>query len=277
MRKVIITAALTGGSHSKKENPNLPEQPGEIIEQALQCHQAGATIVHVHARDKEGKSTMNLDIFREIHDGIKRSNNLIIELSTGGGPTLTMDERIAPFMLKPELSSLNTFMIVLGVNGQELPVWYTRSEIEQSAGRAREMGVKPSLAVLNFSCIEEAENLIDKGLLDKPYYFNISLGTPAQGILRATPRNLTDLVERFPRDSIFTVAAYGEAQLPLTALSMLLGGHVRVGFEDNIYYAPGRLARNNAELVARTVRIAQEFNLEVASPDEAREILQIHR
>ena len=277
MRKVIVTAALTGAFHGKEANPNLPERPDEIIAQALACREAGAAIVHVHARDKQGKSTMALDIFREIHEGIRKSSDLIVQLSTGGGITLTMEERIAPLSLKPEMASLNTFLVVFGTDGEELPAIYTRSEIEQTARRAQEMGVKPELAVLNFTCLEEIENLIAKGLVDKPYYLDIGLNAPAQGTLRGTPQNLMALVDRLPPDAIFTTSAHGEAQLPLTTIGMLLGGHARVGLEDNIYYTPGRLAKSNAELVARTVRIAKELNLEVATPDEAREILQILR
>ena len=277
MRKVIITAALTGAFHSKEANPNLPEQPDEIIAQALECREAGAAIVHVHARDQQGKGTMDLDIFRKLQDGIRKSSDLIVQLSTGGGITLTMEERIAPLSLKPEMASLNTFLVVFGTDGEELPAIYTRSEIEQTARRAQEMGVKPELAVLNFTCLEEIENLIAKGLVDKPYYLDIGLNAPAQGTLRGTPQNLMALVDRLPAGAIFTASAHGEGQLPLTTMGMLLGGHVRVGFEDNIYYTPGRLAKSNAELVARTVRIVRELNLEVATPDEAREILQIRR
>jgi len=277
MRKVIVTAALTGAFHGKEASPNLPERPDEIIAQALACREAGAAIVHVHARDKQGKSTMALDIFREIHEGIKKSSDLIVQLSTGGGITLTMEERIAPLSLKPEMASLNTFLVVFRTDGEELPAIYTRSEIEQTARRAQEMGVKPELAVLNFTCLIEIENLIAKGLVDKPYYLDIGLNSPAQGTLRGTPQNLMALVDRLPAGAIFTASAHGEAQLPLTTMGMLLGGHARVGLEDNIYYTPGRLAKSNAELVARTVRIARELNLEVATPEEAREILQVRR
>lgn len=277
MPKIIITAALTGAGHGKEANPNLPEQPNEIVEQALQCREAGAAIVHIHARNKKGKSSMDLDIFRKIHDGIKNSSDLIVELSTGGGPTLSMEERIVPLSLKPEIASLNTFMIVRKTNGKEQPVIYTRSEIEATAKRAQQTGVKPNIMVMNFSCLEEAESLIEKGLLDQPYYLSICLTTPAQGALRATPRNLLALVERVPECAIFSVAAHGLAQFPLTTLGMLLGGHVRVGLEDSVYYAPRRLAKSNAELVARTVRMVKELNLEVATPAEARDILQIGR
>ena len=277
MRKVIITAALTGAGHGKEANPNLPEQPEEIIEQALQCRDAGAAVVHLHARDKSGNNTMSLDIFRRIHEGIKASSDLIVELSTGGGPTLPNEERIAPMLLKPEMASLNTFMMIMPVKGVETPFIYKRSEIEETARRARELGVKPAIAILNFTCLEEAENLIQKGLVDRPYVLDIGLNLPAQGTLRGTWQNLVALVERLPEGAVFNVAAGGEAELPLTTMGMLLGGNPRVGLEDNVYYAPGRPAKNNAELVARTARIARDLNLEIATPDEAREILQLRR
>jgi len=277
MRKVIITAALTGAGHGKEANPNLPEQPEEIIEQALQCRDAGAAIVHLHARDKSGNNSMSLDIFRKIHEGIKASSDLIVELSTGGGPTLPNEERIAPMLLKPEMASLNTFMMIMPVKGVETPFIYKRSEIEETARRARELGVKPAIAILNFTCLEEAENLIQKGLVDRPYVLDIGLNLPAQGTLRGTWQNLVALVERLPEGAVFNVAAGGEAELPLTTMGMLLGGNPRVGLEDNVYYAPGRPAKNNAELVARTARIARDLNLEIATPDEAREILQLRR
>ena len=277
MRKIIITAALTGAGHGKEANPNLPEQPEEIIEQALQCREAGAAIVHVHARDKSGKNTMSLDVFREIHEGIKSASDLIVQLSTGGGPTLPNEERIAPMKLRPEMATLNTFLMVMPVMGVETPFIYKRSEIEETARRAQELGVKPAIAILNFTCLEEAANIIQKGLVDRPYVFDIGLNMPAQNTLRGTWQNLTALVERLPEGALFNVSAAGEAELPLTTMGMLLGGNPRVGLEDNVYYAPGRLARNSAELVARTVRIARELNLEVAAPDEAREILKIRR
>ncbi len=277
MQKIIITAALTGAGHGKEANPYLPEQPEEIIEQALQCRDAGAAIVHVHARDKSGNNSMSLDIFREIHEGIKSSSDLIVELSTGGGPTLPNEERIAPMLLKPEMASLNTFMMVMPVKGVETPFIYKRSEIEETARRAQELGVKPAIAILNLTCLEEAANLISKGLVDRPYVLDIGLNLPAQGTLRGTWQNLVALVERVPEGSVFNVAAGGEAELPLTTMAMLLGGNPRVGMEDNIYYAPGQLAKNNAELVARTARIARELGLEIATPDEARKMLQIRR
>ncbi|MFH1016478.1 MAG: 3-keto-5-aminohexanoate cleavage protein [Chloroflexota bacterium] len=274
-QKIIITAALTGGGHGKEANPNLPEQPDEIIEDTLKCREAGASIVHIHARDKRGKSTMNLRVLRAIQNGIKASSDLIVQLSTGS-PTLPMEERIAPLKLKPEMASLNTFLIALPGKDGMVPAIYTRPEIEYTARRCQELGVKPVVAIINFCCLEEMENLIAKGLLDKPYFATIGLNMPAQGALRGTPQNLMALRERLPQGTIFEVSAHGEAQLPLTTMGMVLGGHVRVGLEDSVHYVPGRLAKSNAEMVARAVRIAKDLSLEVATPDEARETLQLH-
>lgn len=274
MHKVIITAALTGASNTKEVNPNLPEQPEEIIEQAQQCREAGAAIVHIHARDKTGKSTLQSNIFSEIREGIKTSTDLIVELSTGG-PELPIVEKLAPMALKPDMATLNTFLLVRESSGKEMPIFFTRSDMETTASYGKEMKVKPNLVIMNLSCVEEVENLIDKGLIEKPYCFTIMLGITAQGALKATPKNLIRLVESLPEDSVFTIGAHGTEQIPLMTMSMILGGHVRVGLEDSVYYGPGRLAKSNAELVARTVRIAKELNREVATPKEAREMLKI--
>jgi len=274
MHKIMITAALTGAHNTKEANPNLPEQPEEIIEQAQHCHEAGAAIVHIHARDKIGKSTLESKVFREIQEGIKATTDLIVEFSTGG-PELPIVEKLAPMSLKPDMATLNTFLLVRQSIGKEVPILYTRSDMEATAIYAKEMNVKPHLVIMNLSCIEEVENLIDKQLIEKPYCFTIFLGITAQGALKATPQNLIRLVERIPENSVFTVGAHDTGQIPLTTMSMILGGHVRVGLEDNVYYGPSRLAKSNAELVARAVRIAKELNREAATPKEAREILKI--
>jgi 3-keto-5-aminohexanoate cleavage enzyme len=201
-----------------------------------------------------------------------------VQLSTGGGPTLPLEEKIGPLSLRPEMATLNTFLAVLGAGGkEEVQAIYARSEIELTARRFREMGVRPAIAILNFTCLQEAENLIAGGLVDRPYCLDVGLNLPAQGIIKGTPRNLIDIVQRLPEGALFNVSAHGEAELPLTTMALLLGGHVRVGMEDNVFYAPGRPVKSNAELVARTVRIIKELNLEVATPDEAREILHLGR
>jgi 3-keto-5-aminohexanoate cleavage enzyme len=274
--KVIITAAQTGAWPlvTKALNPYLPEQPEEIAESAYACYQEGAAICHIHARDKEGKSTGTQEVFQEIHDRIRSKCNIILQDSTGGGPNLTLEQRIECLHAKPEMASLNMGSL-MRVVGQYKGVAFAnlREDIETYVTRMREMGVKPEMEVYSHAMFREVENLIKKGLVERPYYINLVLGMTYQGALEATPKYLNSLIDFLPEDAIFNVTAVGAAQLPLTTLSMILGGCVRVGMEDNIYFRKGELAKNNAQLVARAVRIVRELNKEPATPDEARKIL----
>lgn len=275
MRKVIITAALTGGIHGKEANPNLPEQPDEIIKHGVECAEAGAAILHVHARDKKGEPTGDVNIFREIHEGLKSRCNAIIQLTTGGGLGVPIDKRLEITSLRPEMCSLNVTTCCFTYGGKETFYQNFPSDIEAFARRMLELGIKPEIEAYNVEAYDDIDRLIKAGLLTKPYYINFCLGIPAQGSLRATPQNLMLMYERLPADSMFNVTATGPNQLLLSTMSMIMGGSARVGMEDNVFYAKGRPAKNNAELVERTIRIARELNLEIATPDEAREMLGI--
>lgn len=277
VRKVIITAALTGGVHGKEVHPGLPEQPEEIIQAAYECYNAGAAVVHIHARDRNGKPTSNPEIYRQIHEGIRARCNLILQDTTGGGPNLTPEQRIQAIEAQPEMASLNVGTLVRTIGEYKGTIFRnTREDIEYFVTEMNKRGVKPELEVYSHTMMEEVERLIEKGLLSPPYVINLVLNQPYQGALRGSVRNLLSLfTDYLPANAVFTVTAIGSAQLPLTTLSMLLGGNVRVGLEDNIYYRKGELAKNNAQLVERAVRIARELEIEIASPDEAREILGI--
>ncbi len=277
MRKVIVTAALTGGVHGKAANPNLPEQPDEIVQQGLECAEAGAAIIHIHVRDKEGKPTGDLAIFKDVHDRLRANCDAIIVLTTGGGLGVPIEERLKITSLRPEMCSLNMTTCCFTFGGRETFYQNFPSDIEAFARAMLELGTKPEIECYSVESVDEVQSLIDKGLLTKPYYINLVLGIPAQGAIRATPKNLMDMVSRLPQDSIFNVTATGPMQLALSTMSMILGGQARVGMEDNVYYARGRPAKNNAELVERAIRIANELNLEIATPDEARDILGISR
>lgn len=272
--KVIITVAQTGALVTKSMNANLPEQPEEIAESAYACYQEGAAICHIHARDKEGKTTGSKEVFQQIHDQIRSKCNIIIQDSTGGGPNLTFDQRIECLYAKPEMASLNMGTL-MRVSGQYAgtPFSNMRDDIETYVTRMRALGVKPEMEVYSHAMYGEVENLIFKNLVEKPYYTNLVLGMKYQGALEATPQYLKSLMEFLPEDTIFNVTAVGVAQLPLTTMGMILGGCIRVGMEDNIYYRKGELAKSNAQLVARAVRIARELNKEPATPEEARRIL----
>jgi 3-keto-5-aminohexanoate cleavage enzyme len=271
--KVIITVAQTGALVNKKMNPNVPEQPDEIIASSYECYNEGASIVHIHARDKSGENTSNPEIFRAIRDGIRKKCNLIIAFSTGGGPNLTQEQRIECVQAEPEMASLNMGSM-MRISGKYAGVPWSNMphEIESYVSRMKELGVKPEMEVYDLAMFREVNAVIEKGLVDKPYYINLVLGMRYQGACDATPKILTLLHDFLPADAIFNCTPVGPAQLPLTTMAMVMGGCVRVGLEDNIFYRKGELA-TNAQLVARTVRIARELGKEPATPDEARKIL----
>lgn len=273
MRKVMITAALTGGFHGKDANPNLPEQPDEIAQATLECYQAGACIAHIHARDKEGKPTPDVEIYREIKEMVRKNCDIILAFTTGGGPNLTPEERIQSALADPEICSLNMGTMVRTRFGEGTIFLNTRSQIEQWAKILKDRGIKPELEVYSHPMFVDVENLIKLDLIDPPYFINLVLGMTHQGAIQATEKNLLSLKEHLPSNTVFNVTAMAKMQLPLTTLGILLGGNPRVGLEDNIYYHAGVLAESNAQLVSRMARIIKELDLEVATPKEAREIL----
>lgn len=273
--KVIITVALTGALVNKKMNPAVPEQPDEIAQSAYECYNEGAAICHIHARDKNGENTSSVEIFRDIHRKIRERCSVILQDSTGGGPNLSQEQRIECLQAGPEMASLNmgTLMRVTGkykgVAFSNLP-----EEIEHYLNRMDEFGVKPELEVYNHAMIHEVKRIIDKGLLKKtPYCVNIVLGMRYQGAEPATPETLTSMYKFLPEEALINCCAVGAGQLPLTTMNMIMGGCVRVGLEDNIYYGRKQLAKSNAQLVARTVRIARELGKEPLSAEDARKIL----
>lgn len=269
MRKVIITVATTGGFHGKEANPNLPEQPDEISESIYACYNEGAAIAHIHARDKNGKATGDVESFREIKKRIRDKCDIILAFSTGGGKDLSNEERIQSALGGPDICSLNMGTLVRPTGW----VWLNPPNLlEEWAAILKQRGIKPEMEVYSHSMLEDVENLISKGLVQKPYFINLVMGMRRQGALSATVKNLLSLIDFLPQDSVFNVTALGQMQLPLTTLGVLMGGNVRVGLEDNIYYSKGVLATNE-QLVARSVRIIRELGLEVATPGEARQIL----
>lgn len=276
MNKVIITVSLTGGVQTKADNPNLPEQPDEIAIDACNCFNEGAAIAHLHARDKQGGPTGDVEIFKEIHGLIKEKCNMIIQDSTGGGPELTFEQRLNCLEAAPEMASLNMGSMLRTIGRSAGTTWANpRPELERFAQQMAKRKIKAEMEIYHHGMLREMMNFIDKGLIQKPYYVNFVMGMAYQGAVDATAENLTTLIQLLPRDTIFNCTAIGRRQIPITTLSVLLGGHARVGMEDNIYYKKGELAKSNAQLVARSVRIIRELGYEIASPDEAREILDL--
>jgi 3-keto-5-aminohexanoate cleavage enzyme len=271
--KVIVTCALTGGIHGKEANQNLPEQPDEIVAQGVAAWRAGAAILHVHARNPDGSNTMSPAIYGELHQRLCAETDAIVQLTTGGSPTLPVIERLNTVLIAPEMCSLNMGMLNFFIRGQQVFFSNHRSDIVRFAEEMRARGVKPELEAYNEAMLEEAEYLISTGLLEPPYLVNCVLHTPTQGGLRGTPRNLMGMLDRMPPKSLVNVSSMGRTQLPITTMALALGLNVRVGMEDNVYYRRGELVENNARLVERTVRIARELEREIASPAEARAAL----
>lgn len=278
MEKLIITAALTGGIHGKEANPALPEQPDEIIRDAVDCYNAGAAIVHLHARDKQGRGVGDPKIFSEMNEGIRAQCPVVVQ-NTTGGPGIPVEKRILSLDAKPEMASLNMGSVVFFVGDKkdikEQLFMNLRSEIEAFAKAMLERNIKPELEVYNPSMFGEVENLIQKGLLKKPYYVNFVMNVGGMGGYAGTPKNLLTMMEHLPEGAVFNVSGVGRAQLPLNTMAILTGGHARVGLEDNVFYRKGELARSNAQFVERVVRVAKEIGREIATPDEARKILGI--
>ncbi len=269
MQKLIITVALTGAEVTRDLQPNLPITPDEIAEAAYEAYKAGASIVHIHARDNEGNPTQSYEVYKEIKEKVEAKCPIIFQPSTGGAVWHTPEERLQPVELKPEMATLSCGTCNFGpevfMNSQEY--------MEKFAKRMKELGVKPEVEVFERGMVNNALALVKKGLLDMPIHFDLVMGVP--GAITGEIRDLLYLVESIPEGSTWTVAGIGRHELPLANVAILLGGHVRVGFEDNIYYKKGEIAKSNAQLVERIVRLANELGREVATPDEAREILKI--
>lgn len=271
MSKLIITAAINGAEVTREQQPNLPITPDEIAEESEACERAGASIIHLHGRDLDGNPTQDGKIFNNYIKAIQKKSNVIIQTSTGGAVGMSPEERLQPVSLRPEMATLTTGTVNFGddifVN--------TPKDIEKFAAYMQEMGVKPEIEVFDVGMINNALLLVKKGLLNLPLHFDFVMGVP--GGIPATPKNLLHLVESIPQGCTWTVAGIGKAELSLGIMAIVMGGHVRVGFEDNIYYTRGVLAKSNAELVGRIARFSKEFGREVATPDEAREILYIKK
>jgi len=269
-KKVILTVATTGAVHGKDANPNLPEQPAEIAEQVRECERLGAAIVHVHGRDEHGENDAGR--LQAVNDAIReRCEDIIIQNTTGGQSSF--DERVKGVRTDPppEMASLD-----MGPFNRDKHIitQHTRGNIERLASEMRERGVKPELEVFNSAQMSEVHRVIEEGLIEAPYYVNLIFGGP---FTPPNPTNVLAMVEDLPPGAEFNLLAIGPHQLPLTTLSVLLGGHVRVGMEDNLYYERGRLAESNAQLVRRSVGIIDRLGRELATPAEAREMLGMER
>lgn len=274
-QKVIITVAPTGSISSKKDNPNLPVTPEEIAAETLRSYNAGATVVHLHARDQAtGNPTSDINVFRAYLEGIRKSCPIITQITTGGGATtlgLPPEGRLKPVEeLLPDSASLNAGSMNFGRRlFPNLP-----EVMELFCKRMKELNVMPEFEVYDLSMIQNVDVWIRQAkLLDPPYRFSYVMGVI--GGIPPTQKNLINLVESAPKDCSWQTIGIGRHQFLLGAAGVMLGGGVRVGFEDNIYLSRGVLAKSNAELVDKMVKIIHLLGYEVATLEDAKQTLPL--
>ena len=271
MQPIMITAAMVGAEVTKTQQPYLPITPQEIIAAAVECYEAGAAIIHIHVRDAEGNATQDAHLFREIVEGIRARCDVITQVSTGGAVWMSADERLQSIECRPDMATLTTGTVNFG----EGVFMNNRQLVETFARRLRDYGIVPEVEIFDVGMLDEAMRLHRMGLITDPLHFDFVMGVP--GGIGADPAHLVHMVRCLPTGSTWSVAGMGRSQLTLGTIALAMGGNVRIGFEDNIYYCKGQLAQSNAELVARIARLAHELDRPVATPAQAREILQLER
>ena len=288
MDKLIVTVAPTSNFHGKDANPALPFTPQEAADAVYECWNEGASIVHLHGRDEKGLPTNNPSFFQEADRLIREKKcDIILQHSMApANPILLgldygdIDDGVRTSTTKPppEMVSLEIAPCITVWKGKAIPYNWNRIWAEKVAMGLLEKGIKPEIEIYNNGQMDDLYYLIEKGVLRKPYYisFVMNMHRIGSGFMRYSPKHVMHLVDLLPPDSRFTVLGIGcPTEFEATTLSILLGGNVRVGFEDNIHIEEGKLAKNNAELVAKIVGIARDLGREIASPDEAREMLGI--
>ncbi|SFM08270.1 BKACE family enzyme [Pelosinus propionicus] len=270
MEKLIITIAPTGNVPTKKMTPHVPITPEEIAQDIMECYEAGAAVAHVHVRDEEGMPTSDTKRFAEIFEHLeKKACPIIKQISTGARGGKSAEERGASLVLKPQSASLST-------GSSNFPTAVNANEpllINYLAASMLENGIKAEIEVFDVAMIHNAVQLQKSGLIQGPLLFNLVLGV--KGSLPATAKNLFFLVESLPPDAIWSVSIIGSNHVNLSMIAMALGGHVRVGIEDNIYYSKNVLATNRT-LVERISSIANAMGREIASPLDVMRIWKLN-
>jgi len=282
--KVIITAALSGAGTYKNNNPNVPYTAEEFAEESAKCFKAGAAMVHVHARLDDGMPTHEVDKIRATHDAIKdKTPELIVNLSSAVGIDKTPEQRLTQIVeIKPEMASLNTNTMNFGIVDRKTGgvlidyVFENTFTMLQDFGKGmEENGVKPEIEVYDIGGLDNVLMIMKQGFFSKPMNFNFVWGVA--GGQKFRPEAFTTLFHALPPDSNFTTCGVGNDEFPAIMQSCLMGGHMRVGLEDNVRVPSGELAKGSYELVEWAVRVAEILGREVATPDEARAIMGLKK
>jgi len=269
MNKLIITCAISGAEVTKQDNSYVPYTIEETAEEAYQAYLAGAAIIHLHVRNDDGSPTQDKNRYQQAIEAIKKKcPGVIIQPSTGGALGMSRDERLQPTQLPIEMATLDCGTLNFG--GDDIFV-NTENDIKYFAKIMKEKGITPELECFEKGHIDMVLRLHKKGFIHEPLHFSFVLGV--NGGMTGEERDFHFLRESIPKDATFSVAGIGRYEFPLAELSIKHGGHVRVGLEDNIYLSKGVLAKGNKELVTKIVEMANMYKREIATPQEARQIL----
>ncbi|WP_020122028.1 3-keto-5-aminohexanoate cleavage protein [Streptomyces canus] len=266
---VIITVAPTGPIATKQDNAWLPTQPDEIADQVAEAYAAGATVAHLHLRDRNDQPTADLSIATRTVELIRDRCPILVQLSTGVGLSVPFEEREQLVELRPEMATLNPCSMSFG-EGEFLN---PPAGVRRLAARMQELGVKPELEIYDTGHLDACLRLRDEGLLAEPLQFSIVLGV--RGGMAATAENLMMMVRRLPEDAAWQVIAIGRANLELTAIGLALGGNCRAGLEDTLYLRKGEPAQGSTPLVTRAADMARALDLTIADVDSTRRQLQL--
>lgn len=268
MEKLIVTVAPTGTITTRAQTPYVPITPKEIAQEVYHSWKKGASIAHIHVREEDGTPSMDVNLYQETMERIKDKCDILISLTTAGKLYMELEERLAVCDLAPDFASLNAGPLNFG----EVPFQNSQDTMRKIASRMNEFKVKPEIEIFELGMLGNAQKIINEGLIPAPFHYQFVLGAP--GGTPATPKNLLHMLDHLPENSTWGVVAFSN-QIPLQAIAISQGGHVRVGMEDHIYYRPGELAKSNADFVERIVNLSNELGREVASPEEARKILTL--
>jgi 3-keto-5-aminohexanoate cleavage enzyme len=267
----IITAAICGAETTREMTPHLPITADELGEEAARCRAAGASVIHLHVRRDDGSPTQDRALFQKALDAIRARCDVIVQTSTGGAVGMSADERAQPLDCQPppDMATLNAGSLNFGDDVFLNPFPLVR----EFARRMRAKGIAWELECYDVGHVEACLRLAAEGVIELPAHFDFVLGV--RGGIQASEENLRFLIGKLPAGCTFNVAGVGRAQLPMAELSLKLGGHARCGLEDNIYLSKGVLAKGSYELVAKVADLAKSASREIASPEQAREILRI--
>jgi len=282
--KVIITAAITGGVHVKESNPAIPTTPEEQAQDALDCYNAGASVLHLHVRGEDGMNTPDLDVYNKAVRLIGERCPIIRQIGNGIGAKLdenwnvvhpTLEQRLNLLNIepRPEMHTINAGTFEFRTQHGGITFHNPMSFNEEYVRICKEKWFAVEIEVYDLGHIANILELVDRGVLEPPLHFSIVLGI--MGGAAASPGNLLRMVELLPEGSTWQVVTVGKYHLRTTVMAMSMGGNVRTGLEDTIYFQKGELVQSNAQLIERMVRLAREIGREPATVDEARALLEI--